>query len=295
MGLSSGRVVAFGRLLRDPGSERPEGGTAEPDDKPPSPLLSTPARRKFHVRPRRHHPRAPRSDAPAQQAARRHRGRAHDRACLAPGGGSRRRPGRGGDGRARHRRGGRKGRRPRGDDPRGPRLRVGPDRRSRGQARPGRAARCRRERAGRFSDDRSALHRRRGAPAPRQARGRRHARLPHLPRGRAHQPQRGEDDRHRDRARPLPGALFHAGHGADRRGAALAPYRRLRLSPPGARNLRLSAAVARSRGASGSSSSARIEAGFRIDAVVVDDVPFGVDTPEQLEEARRLLSRRKSP
>jgi 3-deoxy-manno-octulosonate cytidylyltransferase (CMP-KDO synthetase) len=38
-----------------------------------------------------------------------------------------------------------------------------------------------------------------------------------------------------------------------------------------------------------------IEAGFRFDAVVVDDVPFGVDTPEQLEEARRLLSRRISP
>lgn len=38
-----------------------------------------------------------------------------------------------------------------------------------------------------------------------------------------------------------------------------------------------------------------IEAGFRIDAVVVDGVPFGVDTPEQLEEARRLLSGRTSP
>jgi 3-deoxy-manno-octulosonate cytidylyltransferase (CMP-KDO synthetase) len=35
-----------------------------------------------------------------------------------------------------------------------------------------------------------------------------------------------------------------------------------------------------------------IEAGMRIDAVVVDDVPFGVDTQEQLEEARLLLARR---
>jgi 3-deoxy-manno-octulosonate cytidylyltransferase (CMP-KDO synthetase) len=37
-----------------------------------------------------------------------------------------------------------------------------------------------------------------------------------------------------------------------------------------------------------------LEAGLRIDAVLVDDVPFGVDTPEQLEEARRLLSARRS-
>jgi 3-deoxy-manno-octulosonate cytidylyltransferase (CMP-KDO synthetase) len=35
-----------------------------------------------------------------------------------------------------------------------------------------------------------------------------------------------------------------------------------------------------------------VEAGMRIDAVVVDDVPFGVDTHEQLEEARLLLARR---
>jgi 3-deoxy-manno-octulosonate cytidylyltransferase (CMP-KDO synthetase) len=35
-----------------------------------------------------------------------------------------------------------------------------------------------------------------------------------------------------------------------------------------------------------------LEAGMRIDAVVVDDVPFGVDTPEQLEEARALLGAR---
>ena len=33
-----------------------------------------------------------------------------------------------------------------------------------------------------------------------------------------------------------------------------------------------------------------LEAGMRIDATVVDDVPFGVDTPQQLEEARALLS-----
>ena len=38
-----------------------------------------------------------------------------------------------------------------------------------------------------------------------------------------------------------------------------------------------------------------LEAGMRIDAVVVDDVPFGVDTPAQLEEARAILARRKRP
>jgi 3-deoxy-manno-octulosonate cytidylyltransferase (CMP-KDO synthetase) len=36
-----------------------------------------------------------------------------------------------------------------------------------------------------------------------------------------------------------------------------------------------------------------LEAGMRIDAVVVQDVPFGVDTPEQLEEARHILAARK--
>ncbi len=35
-----------------------------------------------------------------------------------------------------------------------------------------------------------------------------------------------------------------------------------------------------------------LEAGMRIDATVVDDVPFGVDTPQQLEEARALLAGR---
>jgi 3-deoxy-manno-octulosonate cytidylyltransferase (CMP-KDO synthetase) len=33
-----------------------------------------------------------------------------------------------------------------------------------------------------------------------------------------------------------------------------------------------------------------LEAGMRIDVVVVDTVPLGVDTPEDLETARRLLA-----
>ena len=35
-----------------------------------------------------------------------------------------------------------------------------------------------------------------------------------------------------------------------------------------------------------------LEAGMRIDAMVVDSVPLGVDTPEDLEAARRTLGRR---
>ena len=35
-----------------------------------------------------------------------------------------------------------------------------------------------------------------------------------------------------------------------------------------------------------------LEAGLRIDAVLVDDVPFGVDTPEDLRRARALLASR---
>ena len=35
-----------------------------------------------------------------------------------------------------------------------------------------------------------------------------------------------------------------------------------------------------------------IEAGLRIDAVLVDDVPLGVDTPHHLERARALLAKR---
>jgi len=33
-----------------------------------------------------------------------------------------------------------------------------------------------------------------------------------------------------------------------------------------------------------------LEAGMRIDAVIVDAVPLGVDTPEDLERARAMLA-----
>ena len=38
-----------------------------------------------------------------------------------------------------------------------------------------------------------------------------------------------------------------------------------------------------------------LEAGMRIDATIVDDVPLGVDTPQDLERARAMLAARRRP
>jgi 3-deoxy-manno-octulosonate cytidylyltransferase (CMP-KDO synthetase) len=38
-----------------------------------------------------------------------------------------------------------------------------------------------------------------------------------------------------------------------------------------------------------------LEAGLRIDAMIVDDVPLGVDTPHDLERAREILAARRQP
>ena len=38
-----------------------------------------------------------------------------------------------------------------------------------------------------------------------------------------------------------------------------------------------------------------LEAGMRIDATIVDDVPLGVDTPHDLERARAMLAARRQP
>jgi 3-deoxy-manno-octulosonate cytidylyltransferase (CMP-KDO synthetase) len=38
-----------------------------------------------------------------------------------------------------------------------------------------------------------------------------------------------------------------------------------------------------------------LEAGLRIDAMIVDDVPLGVDTPHELERAREMLAARRQP
>ena len=37
-----------------------------------------------------------------------------------------------------------------------------------------------------------------------------------------------------------------------------------------------------------------LEVGMRIDAVVVDDVPLGVDTPHDLERAREIIAARRA-
>jgi 3-deoxy-manno-octulosonate cytidylyltransferase (CMP-KDO synthetase) len=38
-----------------------------------------------------------------------------------------------------------------------------------------------------------------------------------------------------------------------------------------------------------------LDAGMRIDVALVDAVPFGVDTPADLERARALFAQRQSP
>ena len=88
-----------------------------------------------------------------------------------------------------------------------------------------------------------------------------------------------------------PGALFHPRHRALGRGAALSPYRPLRLSPHGARALRRPAAVAAGAArAAGAVAGAGGRHAHR--RRVVDDVPLGVDTPHDLERARKLLAAR---
>jgi len=37
-----------------------------------------------------------------------------------------------------------------------------------------------------------------------------------------------------------------------------------------------------------------LDAAMRIDAAMVEEVPFGIDTPEDLEKARKLMSKSKS-
>ena len=113
-------------------------------------------------------------------------------------------------------------------------------------------------------------------------------------RARRHRPERGQGgDRVRPRSpRARPGALLHARHGAQRPRPGLASYRHLRLHaakrwsaspalPPSPLELRERLEQLRA-----------LEHGMSIGVRLVDVVPFGVDTPGDLEKARRILERR---
>ena len=131
--------------------------------------------------------------------------------------------------------------------------------------------------------------RRRGA-ARRPGRRYRDARLRDHPRGRANQSQRGQDGG----TGTAPGrfrALYSratapTGEGPLYHHIGVYAYRRRALKhfvglPPSPLERRERLEQLRA-----------LEAGLRIDAVLVDDVPFGVDTREQLEEARAIFARR---
>ena len=91
-----------------------------------------------------------------------------------------------------------------------------------------------------------------------------------------------------NRAAPLSRHDIHPrrGHGA---WAALSPHRALRLSPRGARTFRQVAAIGRRRREKLEQLRA-LDAGMRIDVAVVASVPLGVDTPDELEKARKMLA-----
>ena len=246
------------------------------------------------VRPDRPHPGAPRGDAAAGQAARRHPRRADDRACLAP---RRARPA---SVRSRSRPTPRPS--PRRSTRAGGRAVMtradhasGSDRifEARRGDRSGRAPRRRGQRAGRPADHR-----------PAGDRGRDHCRSPTravdiatlaaaiIPATRSGPTRTWSSSSAARSRRPPARALFHPRHGALRRRPALSPYRPLRLSPR-----------ARSRASSALPPSPlerrerleqlrALEAGMRIDAVVVDDVPLGVDTPARSRAARARSSGR---
>ena len=91
-------------------------------------------------------------------------------------------------------------------------------------------------------------------------------------------------------ARPAARALFHPRHRARRRRAALSPHRPLRLSPRRARAIRRAAALA-ARTREKLEQLRALEAGMRIDVAIVDSVPLGVDTPEDLERAHAACYR----
>ena len=110
-------------------------------------------------------------------------------------------------------------------------------------------------------------------------------------RRRAHQSERGEGRRLAGRPGTAARALFHPRHRA--------LWRRARSiitsgsTPTGARRWSASSRCRprRSRQREKLEQLRALEAGMRIDVAIVASVPLGVDTPEDLETARRMLAR----
>ena len=128
-----------------------------------------------------------------------------------------------------------------------------------------------------------------GAPARQGPAHRHHRRGDHRP-GRAHQPQRREGGRHTHRrAAPSARPAVHARHRSLWRWPALPSHRHLCVSPLRARALRRAAAIPLEKRERLEQLRA-LEDGMRIDVTLVDTVPLGVDTPDDLERARRLLA-----
>ena len=133
----------------------------------------------------------------------------------------------------------------------------------------------------------------RGARAARRTGRRyRHARRRDRPRGGEDQPERRQGRRLAARRQPAARALFHPRHRAVRaRGRSTTtsgstPIAAPRSSassslPPSPLERREKLEQLRA-----------LEAGMRIDVEIVDSVPLGVDTPEDLERAREMLSSR---
>ncbi len=149
--------------------------------------------------------------------------------------------------------------------------------------------RHRRQCAGRPADHRAGRHPRRARAARRPGGRYRDARRRDHRSGRAHQSERRQGGRRAGLAGPAARALFHprrraTGDGPHYHHIGLYAYRRAALErfvklPPSANEQRERLEQLRA-----------LEAGMRIDVALVDSVPLGVDTPEDLEKARAMLA-----
>ena len=162
---------------------------------------------------------------------------------------------------------------------------------------PERPARHRRQRAGRPADHRARDHPgRRSSRSPTPAVD--IATLAAVIRRDEEQtdPERRQGRRQR-RSRParLRALYFTRATAPWGEGAALSPYRPLRLSPRARWSASSRCRPRRSSGASGWSSCARSRPACASTSSIVDAVPLGVDTPADLERARAILSPAEAP